>query len=78
MSKWWLSDKINRTRKYLINNSSFLSIFNKAVNVNGKINTIKCITAKPGFFIVGDHLGHHLEFKIKLKMNRQGISELKN
>lgn len=37
-------------KKYLINNSCFLSIFNKAVNVNGKINTIKCITAKPGFF----------------------------
>lgn len=66
-------------KKYLINNSCFLSIFNKAVNVNGKINTIKCITAKPGFFfIIGDHFGRHLEFKIKLKINRQGISELKN
>lgn len=65
-------------KKYLIDNSCFLSIFNKAVNVNGKINTIKCITAKPGFFIIGDHFGRHLEFKIKLKINRQGISELKN
>ena len=37
-------------KKYLIDNSCFLSIFNKAVNVNGKINTIKCITAKPGSF----------------------------
>ena len=39
-------------KKYLINNSCFLSIFNKAVNVNGKINAIKCITAKPGFFLL--------------------------
>ena len=79
ISKWWLSDKINSTRKYLVNNSCFLSIFNKAVNVKGKIDTIKCIAAKPGvFFIIGDHLGRHLQFKIKLKMKRQGKSELKN
>ena len=43
MAKWRLSDKINSTGKYLINNSCFLSIFNKAVNVKGKIDTIKCI-----------------------------------
>lgn len=44
----------------------------------GKLTPLNVLLQSQVFFIIGDHFGRHLEFKIKLKINRQGISELKN
>lgn len=44
----------------------------------GKLTPLNVLLQSQVFFIIDDHFGRHLEFKIKLKINRQGISELKN
>ena len=43
-----------------------------------KLTPLNVLLQSQVFFIIGDHFGRHLEFKIKLKMNRQGMSEWKN
>lgn len=40
----------------------------------GKLTPLNVLLQSQVFFIIGDHF----EFKVKLKMSRQGISELKN